>query len=170
MTVDVIAAAADKLWKELTGNAKTINVTSVQLAFTGLEKAETGQKTIEGFFKTRDLRQSSLKRPREEDDPPVSVRSTKLVPPKSSDAEAISFQCPRCHKVISESLTHDQVTGEPNEERRLATLRLEHDDFHFAQDLANSSDAPVPVSRSSLSSRGSRRKAEPKGIAKFFTN
>jgi DNA polymerase eta len=166
VTVDVIATAADKLWKELTSDAKTINITSVQLAFTGLEKAEMGQKTIEGFFKTRDVGQSpSLKRPREEDEL-SGTEATNLVSSNSSNIEAISFQCQRCHKVIS--LRQDQFTSGPDEARRLATLRLEHDDFHFAQDLARGNE--VPVSRRSPS-RGmtQRRKVEPKGIPEFFS-
>ncbi|KAG2147629.1 hypothetical protein DEU56DRAFT_130884 [Suillus clintonianus] len=165
VTVDVIATAADKLWKELTGDAKTVNVTSVQLAFTGLEKAEMGQKSIEGFFATRDNQQQpSLKRSREEDGTLVSLENTNA-PLKSSDAEAVSFNCSRCRKAIA--LREDQTTGGPNEiAQRLATLRSEHDDFHFAQDLANSDDRSVPIPRGSSSKR---KKVEPKGIAKFFT-
>lgn len=164
VTVDVIATAADKLWKELTGDAKTVNITSVQLAFTGLEKAEMGQKSIEGFFTTRDVQQTSLKRSREEDGPPVSPENTKLTLPESSYVEAVSFQCTRCRKMIT--LREDQATGGPNEvAQRLATLRSEHDDFHFAQDLANSNDGSVPVPRGSSPKR---KKAEPKGIARFF--
>lgn len=170
VTVDVIATAADKLWKELTRDAKIINVTSVQLVFTGLEMAEMGQRSIEGFFKTRDSHPPpSLKRPREEDGLSGSVEDTNLLPPRLSDVQAVSFQCPRCHKVIS--LQEDQFTGDPAEvTRRLATLRLEHDDFHFAHDLAHSNEADVSAPGSS-SSRGTprRRKVEPKGIEKFFT-
>jgi DNA polymerase eta len=165
VTVDVIATAADKLWKELTGDAKTVNITSVQLAFTGLEKAEMGQKSIEGFFTTRDIQQqTSLKRSREEDEPLVSPENTDLFLPKSSDVEAVSFECTRCRKTIA--LREGQATGGPNEvAQRLATLRSEHGDFHFAQDLANSNDESVPVPRGSSSKR---KKLEPKGIAKFF--
>ncbi|KAJ8589533.1 DNA/RNA polymerase [Rhizopogon salebrosus TDB-379] len=168
VTVDVIATAADKLWKELTGDAKIIHVTSVQLAFTGLEKAEMGQKSIEGFFKARDTQKpTSLKRRREEDVLSGSGEDSNAAF-KLSDAEAVSFQCPRCLEVIS--LQEDQVTGDSAEvARRLAALRLEHNDFHFAQDLAHSNDAPVPHPRNSSSRGGTRRKVEPKGIAKFFT-
>ncbi|KAG1851605.1 hypothetical protein DFJ58DRAFT_716673 [Suillus subalutaceus] len=164
VTVDVIATAADKLWKELTGDAKTVNITSVQLAFTGLEKAEMGQKSIEGFFTTRDVQQTSLKRSREEDEPLVSPENTKLALPEFSYVEAVSFKCTRCRKTIA--LREDQGTGGPNEvAQRLATLRSEHGDFHFAQDLANGNDGSVPVPRGSSSKR---KKVEPKGIAKFF--
>ncbi|KAG1750720.1 hypothetical protein EDB19DRAFT_1893296 [Suillus lakei] len=157
VSVDVIATAADKLWKELTGDAKVVNITS--------EKAEMGQKSIEGFFTTRDIQQqTSLKRSREEDEPLVSLENIDVAPPKSSDVEAVSFKCPRCRKTIA--LREVQVTGGPNEvAQRLATLRSEHDDFHFAQDLANSNDGSVPVPRGSSPKR---KKVEPKGIAKFF--
>ncbi|KAG1781587.1 hypothetical protein EV702DRAFT_1071958 [Suillus placidus] len=165
VTVDVIATAADKLWKELTGDAKIVNITSVQLAFTGLEKAEMGQKSIEGFFTARDIQpQTSLKRSREEDEPLVSLENTNLALPKSSDVEAVSFKCTRCHKTIA--LREGQATGDPNEvAQRLAMLRSEHGDFHFAQELANSNDGSVPVPRGSSPKR---KKVEPKGIAKFF--
>ncbi|KAG0705728.1 hypothetical protein DFH29DRAFT_799621 [Suillus ampliporus] len=165
VTVDVIATAADKLWKELTGDAKTVNITSVQLAFTGLEKAEMGQKSIEGFFTTRDTQQQqSLKRPREEDDL-GSVEDSSQNPPGLSDVEAVSFKCTRCRKTIA--LREGQATGGPIEvAQRLTALRSEHDDFHFAQDLENSDGGSALVSRSSSSKR---KKVEPKGIAKFFT-
>ncbi|KAG1747143.1 uncharacterized protein EDB91DRAFT_1048614 [Suillus paluster] len=165
VTVDVIATAADKLWKELTGDTKTVNVTSVQLAFAGLEKAEIGQKSIEGFFTTRDTQQQpSLKRPREEDEHLGSAEDSSQDPPGVSDVEAVSFKCPRCSKTIA--LRGGQATGGPIEvSQRLAALRSEHDDFHFAQDLAKSDVGSVPVSRG-LSSK--RKKVEPKGIAKFF--
>lgn len=165
VTVDVIATAADKLWKELIGDTKTVNITSVQLAFTGLEKAEMGQKSIEGFFTTRDIQPStSLKRSLEEDETLVSPENTELILSKSCDVEAVSFKCTRCCKTIA--LREGQATGGPNEvAQRLVTLQSEHNDFHFAQDLANSNDGLVPVPRSSSSKR---KKVEPKGIAKFF--
>lgn len=165
VTVDVIATAADKLWKELIGDTKTVNITSVQLAFTGLETAEMGQKSIEGFFTTRDIQPStSLKRSLEEDETLVSPENTELILSKSCDVEAVSFKCTRCCKTIA--LREGQATGGPNEvAQRLVTLQSEHNDFHFAQDLANSNDGLVPVPRSSSSKR---KKVEPKGIAKFF--
>ncbi|KAG2157918.1 uncharacterized protein EDB93DRAFT_1246415 [Suillus bovinus] len=165
VTVDVIATAADKLWKELTGDAKIVNISSVQLAFTGLEKAEMGQKSIEGFFTARDIQQqTSLKRSHEEDEPLVPLENTNLALPEFNDIEAVSFKCTRCHKTIA--LREGQSTGGPKEvAQRLATLRSEHGDFHFAQDLANSNEGSVPVPRGSSSKR---KKVEPKGIEKFF--
>ena len=162
-TVDTIAAAADKLWKELTGNAKNLNVTAVQLAFTGIETAEAGQQSIEGFFKPKATDQSPLKRQRPSSDgvnPEVdALQATTEISQSSFPA---FFVCERCNKrihVTGSTADHDEV----DRATALAKLRTEHDDFHFAQNLANSSDAggqPKAQKRKKI--------AEPKGIAKFF--
>ncbi|KIK80658.1 hypothetical protein PAXRUDRAFT_158084 [Paxillus rubicundulus Ve08.2h10] len=177
VTVDMIAAAADKLWKELIGEAKSIKVGCVQLAFTGIETAEMGQQNIEGFFKTKESQRSALKRPRSdsndafenERDEGGRSRTTSTAP---HSASSTSFVCERCRKRIF--LRESQPGHSSIEEHSavgLARLRVEHDDFHFAQDLANGSDNSVSVKPRS-SSGGLKRKteAEPKGIAKFFSN
>lgn len=58
LTVDVIAAAGNKLWKELVGspNGKPdvpIKVRYIALGFTGVEAGENGQKGIEAFLRSR---------------------------------------------------------------------------------------------------------------------
>src|ERR1700735_4339343 len=58
VTVDSIASAGDKLWKDLVGNSTTLNVTNVQLAFTGIDVAEAGQRSIEGFLKPASAKRS----------------------------------------------------------------------------------------------------------------
>ncbi|EEB96727.1 hypothetical protein MPER_04090 [Moniliophthora perniciosa FA553] len=46
--------AGSKLWKELVGNdSGPMKITNVQLAFTGIEVAEGGQQSIDGFFTGR---------------------------------------------------------------------------------------------------------------------
>ncbi|KIJ14289.1 hypothetical protein PAXINDRAFT_79476 [Paxillus involutus ATCC 200175] len=175
VTVDMIAAAGDKLWKELIGNATIINVGCVQLAFTGIETAEMGQQNIEGFFKTKESHRSAVKRPRSDSDGTIENNRdegprSRTTSTASRSASSTSFVCERCRKRIFlrevqrgySSIEEDSAVG-------LAKLRVEHDDFHFAQDLANGSDNSVSVKPSS-SSRGAKRKkeAEPKGIAKFF--
>lgn len=167
MTVDVIANAADKLWKELTGNMNDFNVTAVQLAFTGIETAETGQQSIEGFFKPKEGPRSLLKRTRSSSrgDPPEadSVQVTTEIPRSASSA---SFVCERCNKRIS-VCESDVDQAEVDRAAALVKLRLEHEDFHFAQDLANGSDAQAqPKSRPRAPKR--KKPTEPKGIAKFF--
>ncbi|KAI0090250.1 hypothetical protein BDY19DRAFT_1055961 [Irpex rosettiformis] len=54
ITVDIIAHAGNKLWKELAGTDATrktpMKITNLSLSFSGIESAETGQRMIEGFF------------------------------------------------------------------------------------------------------------------------
>ena len=67
VTVDVIASAGNKLWKELVASLDPtipMRITNVQLAFTGLENAEPGQSSIEGFFKSDAQRLETVKRSR----------------------------------------------------------------------------------------------------------
>lgn len=167
VTVDVIATAADKLWKELTGNMKDLNVTAVQLAFTGIETAETGQQSIEGFFKPKEAPRSFLKRTRSSSDEvsPEVVHAADL--PGSASESSTFFVCERCNKRIS--LCENEVDPAEVDHAALAKLRMEHDDFHFAQDLANGSDTRAPSPPRSRSKTPKRKKiTEPKGIAKFF--
>jgi DNA polymerase eta len=178
--VDVIASAGDRLWKELVGESKIMKVTSVQLAFTGLEAAESGQQSIESFFKTPDRRQlhspnssggPSLKRVRREEENDVLPQMIALEPEDgastSIDASLTSFTCPRCGKRLH---LGDQSAGnDVNEDGRvdaLTALRMEHDDFHFAQDLAKTSDE-FQKDQQGLAKKKKKRK-EPEGIAKFF--
>ena len=169
VTVDVIATAADKLWKELTGNMKNLNVTSVQLAFTGIETAETGQQSIEGFFKPKEALRSLLKRPRSSSgETPLKMHALQVMAEMPGSASSTSFVCERCNKRITvcESEVDD---AEADHAAALAKLRMEHDDFHFAQDLANGTDGQAPSQRRSRSGPPKRKKTtEPEGIAKFF--
>lgn len=167
--MDVIASAGDRLWKELVGDSKTMKVTSVQLAFTGLETAESGQRSIEGFFKTPETRRpqpstsgaASLKRSRETDDD--TLPRTELLA-EEMEASEQSFTCQRCgkHIELAKEFVNDDVE-EADRARALASLKVEHDDFHFAQDLARSTgDIRPPTNKK-------KKKKEPEGIAKFFT-
>ncbi|KAF5382137.1 hypothetical protein D9615_004300 [Tricholomella constricta] len=194
VTVDTIAAAGDKLWKELVGTELAMKVTNVQLAFTGIEGAEAGQQSIEGFFK------QPAKRPRGDDvdDDDDGVRRIFIdgsLTDKGNDISTIidgiaaqdrssgtcvpSFVCSRCGETISSPFTSI------DEEEELAVLRLEHDDFHFAQDLAKESTGGMVISGpsksvsgpmkgglgpSKMSSPKKKRRKEPQatGIEKFF--
>lgn len=154
-TVDVIAAAGDKLWKELVGVSWTdkTKVSSLQLSFTGIATQETGQQNIEGFFGSR-----KRKRTEEED-----------VEKALDDAHDVGFSeftCERCSKNIK------IPWGGKEEEMQAQAIRVEHEDFHFAMDLAKSADmataAPSkrPDSRSKTTAASS--KPQGKGIEKFF--
>ncbi|KAG5645533.1 hypothetical protein DXG03_005808 [Asterophora parasitica] len=196
VTVDAIAAAGDKLWKELVGIDLAMKVTSVQLAFTGIEGAEVGQRSIEGFFKAG----QSGKRQRDDDeddrdefgrafvddgiaDEGNDIATTSDTILAQGNTPAVSFVCPRCGKRIS---CHSQTMPSADQEDQLAAFRLEHDDFHFAQDLAKESTGGLVISGPSKGTpvgavkghmgpsntspkKKKRRKERPAmGIEKFF--
>lgn len=168
VSVDVIASAGNKLWKELMGGAAKVNITNVQLAFTGIEAAETGQQSIDGFFKVRDVHHQPLKRPRDNDDElsPTRAESSIQDVPEQQERSWTLFVCDRCQNRIA--LRDDQLDWSDDERARaLATLRQEHEDFHFAQDLENGSPLKKPSSSSRPASKRGRT-VEPQGIAKFF--
>ncbi len=154
--VDVIAAAGDKLWKDLVGSATTMKVTSVQLAFTGIETAESGQQSIAGFLGT--------KRPREEDNTDQEENDV---------TKKLFFVCSRCKKEVR--LPTSSVSGdETADEAALGEMKMEHSDWHFARDLSKEADDPVTL-REPLKEpvkKKKRAKEPPKskeGIEKFFT-
>jgi DNA polymerase eta len=165
VTVDTVASAGNKLWRELVGTQDTrtmpMKVTNVSLGFTGLEMAEMGQKSIEGFL--RGGSSSGLKRLRGGNDNGLqsgagfSTGSGDAIA-ESGSSTSIAFTCMRCG---------ERVTWVPNDYKHegraeaLAVLRIEHDDFHFAQDLAK-----MPEGKHSPEKK--KRKKEPQGIAKFF--
>ncbi|KAK0495375.1 hypothetical protein EDD18DRAFT_271247 [Armillaria luteobubalina] len=163
VTVDVIAAAGDKLWKDLVGNFTSMKVTSVQLAFTGIETAETGQQSIDGFFKSG----SNSKRGRDDDSP---RHITELTADQWSAAagQAVAFTCTRCNKDIP--FPNTASVSEEDQAELLATIRMEHSDWHFAQDLAKEDPGnQLHVSLKEPAKKKKRRKESPKGIEKFFT-
>lgn len=173
--VDTIAAAGDKLWKELVGNSDALNVSTVQLAFTGIDVTETGQRGIEAFLV------SPTKKRQRDEDVDHSTQSAGLVPHGVLDKQEVmtdeqvpaqdqsvlsdSFICIRCGNTIR--LPHNFV-GETTEDA-LAVLRVEHEDFHFAQDLAKGSPNASPIKTSkNKRSKTTKKRKEPQGIEKFF--
>ncbi|KJA26357.1 hypothetical protein HYPSUDRAFT_133157 [Hypholoma sublateritium FD-334 SS-4] len=159
LTVDTIALAGDKLWNELVGSNTALKVTNVQLAFTGIDTAEIGQSSIEGFLKPS----SSKKRSRES---PEHHEGTDSL---GNSASELSHTCPRCGKIF----TVPTVEGSGDDQQDiLLKVKTEHDDFHFAQDLARQSGqrTAITVSPKTKAKPTKRRKVqpEPKGIEKFF--
>ncbi|OSX59100.1 hypothetical protein POSPLADRAFT_1151543 [Postia placenta MAD-698-R-SB12] len=187
--VDYIASAGDKLWRELVGTdtsrKASMNITNVALGFAGVEFMEIGQRSIEGFFKnpptmsdTPRSPDSGTKRKRDpRDDPQPETSLTRSgphtqqhdVPPD----EVTSFLCGRCGKRIAlpSELTDANVGAEIRTEA-LVALRMEHDDFHVAQDLAKhySVDGSPRKIRplEKPQTKKTRRRETPEGIAKFF--
>ena|ERR1700722_17066279 len=170
VTVDVVASAGDRLWKELvgTGDDKPIKIRTVQLGFTGLMAAEGGQKTIEGFFKTGDH-----KRSREfdgtEDPQSNDTRAESTATIGDLVDGGISFTCPRCSRRISlaNNAVPEGFQGDSGDIEALEKLKMEHADFHFAQDLAritpNSGQVQFPSSK-----RKKPMDSSASGIARYF--
>ncbi len=229
ISVDIIAGAGDKLWKELVGTessrATPMKITNVSLSFSGMESVGSGQKRIEGFlnFSTKPpsttgeasinsnvilkrKRTSSLDTDmREINDVPVNVGKeddnsmpqalpTVMATTGTAKEKMVSFLCERCKKRIGLSKDFTATLGigsDRNEsdlddeiKEALSKLRGEHDDFHFAQDLAANLEAgngratirPAeigPTNKKSKTKKGTATridsKDKQKGIAKFFT-
>jgi DNA polymerase eta len=159
------------LWKELVGTSLVMNVTSVQLAFTGIEPAESGQRSIEGFLKAG----QTTKRQRDDDDFPLGSFGDPSAEHKDEldttiargKKSSTSFTCTRCGKTIPLPFELADVVDLYDE--AIIALRSEHNDFHFAQDLAKeSSDVLVISGPSKGSPKKKKRRGEPQGIEKFF--
>jgi len=175
VTVDLIAAAGDKLWKELVGDASqpgapAMKVTTVSLAFTGIEVSELGQQSIAEFFRSDSSVSTpttfKIKRPREDDHNAN----------EKAEEDSTSFMCLRCGKRIA---IKRQVSSVDESALLLSNLKQEHDDFHFAQDLAKESggsssytsrprrsESPPPPKKQK--SKKKRKDPPSKGIEQFF--
>jgi DNA polymerase eta len=197
--VDTIAGFADRLWKDLVGTGSKqdgslpYSVTSIALGFTGVEPGEIGQQSIEGFFRpgtgtkppssgsdghTFDLTGVHRgKRGCEAEDEVGSSLDLREISQIDRD-NTTGFLCPRCHQRFEIELGDD---GEGESERRaeaLDRLRMEHGDFHFAQELSKMPDGDDSNVRGTFGLRtmekGRKRKRDAgkeqsvEGIAKFF--
>jgi len=180
VTIDIVAAAGDKLWKELVGSLNSTKplstkITYVCLSFHGVEAGEVNQQGIEGFLSKAPNNQSERKRKVDSDDdtiPTISLEGSDLRP------DIDYFVCDRCKKRIT--LPQELVTASKLDEdiRRdaLGSLRAEHQDFHFAQDLSrmtSDDEQPgrpnlKPVIHSKKRRKQKDGRAEGEGIAKFF--
>ncbi|KAI0346179.1 DNA/RNA polymerase [Trametopsis cervina] len=164
ITVDGIAHAGDKLWKELVGtdaSRKTgIKITNVSLSFSGIGNGEAGQKQIDGFFGGA----GGVKRKRDDDDvveevlaeagpsryggeevidlEAEDVSSSADVAGREEADERFTYTCSRCrYSVTLDGAAHRDGSlpgGDENEAvQAIERIRHEHEDFHFAQDLQN---------------------------------
>lgn len=166
--MDTIASIGDKLWKDLVGNNATLNVTALQLAFTGINIAEVGQRSIEVFLKP-----ASTKRSREEADAPAQNEAAASFDGDNFlllDDRMLPYTCSRCGKIFQYSSTTNQSIED--QETELAKAKMEHSDYHFAQDLTAEGPSVIsaskPVTSNSKTSKRPKRSTEPKGIEKFF--
>jgi DNA polymerase eta len=154
------------------------------LAFTGIDVAEAGQQSIEGFLKPL----SNKKRPRDPDtdtdiqdrDPPdgiVGASATGSLLDNSTSHQTsfnLSYDCSRCGKSIRLP-TADHSSED--QEKLILKVKMEHDDFHFAQDLAKEGNFRSIISVSEITqvkakatkpAKKRKPSPEPKGIEKFF--
>jgi DNA polymerase eta len=179
VTIDVVSAAGDKLWKELVGplnGTKPLptKITHISLSFHGVEAGEMNQRGIEGFLsKTPD---SPRKRKRKANSDDEGANET--VPAFSHEGseprpDIDYFVCDRCKKRIA--LPQELMTASELDEdiRRdaLRNLRTEHQDFHFAQDLSRmpSDDEQPERSNSKPTVQPKKRKKKDEGIARYFS-
>ncbi|KAH9930101.1 uncharacterized protein B0H18DRAFT_1117160 [Fomitopsis serialis] len=194
-SVDVITSAGDRLWKELIGTDTSrttpMKITNVALGFTGVEAMEAGQRSIHGFLKppsTSKQAQSADVPVKRKRDPHEDTEDTgrDFVRQKSnSDVAAGSpdgttyFTCDKCGKRIS--LPGDLIDDGLEDvimQEALEALRVEHKDFHYAQELSkqlSSVGSPRkfrPSSGEQAQPATTRRGGRPKqsdSIAKFFS-
>jgi DNA polymerase eta len=149
------------------------------LAFTGIDVAEAGQQSIEGF-----LRPLSTSKKRGRDpvtDLNVQARDprdgigggqaieSRLLDNSTSHPPSLSYGCSRCGELI-ELQTADHSAED--QEGLLLKAKMEHDDFHFAQDLAKegNSRSVISVTKKTTPKPAKKRKLspEPNGIQRFF--
>ena len=185
MKIDAVAAAGDKLWKELVGplnSTKPLStkITHVCLSFHGVEAGEVNQRGIEGFLSKTPDSPSKRKREATSDDEEVADIAAKpshgvLGPKEDTDY----FICDRCKKRIP--LPQELIAGgslgldEDIRKDALDSLRTEHQDFHFAQDLSRMLSDDENSSTKSIVVRPKKKRKqkyggdEGRGIERFFT-
>jgi DNA polymerase eta len=158
----------------LVGNQKeflTGSVFHMALGFHGLDAGEAGQKSIEGFFASRQPEGSregsvaaGVKRGREDE----RASGEDVVEEGSSDQT--SYRCPRCGKRIAiDPAVLESSTAEFDRSDALNAIKLEHEDFHFAQDLSRGDSMSPEKKKVKGSGIGKgKKKDEAKGIAKYF--
>jgi DNA polymerase eta len=167
------------------GAAHSMKIINISLAFTGLDVMESGQQGIEDFFKsgtrwclpcpvgsghgkhlrlpfhTRQLLQGRRELGNNSAHVPEEI--------DGSSTRTLTWECPRCRSCLPIIVRPNEVESE-----RVDTIRLEHEDWHFAKDLARENAVVLGgggVSKSTT--RGPRvgkkkRKKESVDIASYF--
>jgi len=156
-----------------------LKVSSVQLAFTGIDVTETGQQSIEGFLKPLSTSKKRERYPITDTD--VQTRDpqdglgggqateSRLLDNNTSHSPSLSYACARCGELIQlQTVDHSSE----DQEGLFLKAKVEHDDFHFAQDLAKEGNprSIISVSKKTTPKPTKKRKLspEPKGIERFF--
>ena len=181
VTIDVVSAAGDKLWKELVGplnSTKPLSakITHVSLSFHGVEVGEANQRGIEGFLSKAPSTPSKRKRKANSDD---EEEADEVIPlPSHGELEPRPdidyFVCDRCEKRMGlpQELMGASELDEDIKRDVLRSLRVEHQDFHFAQDLSRMPSDDERSERPNLKPKvqvKKRKMMKGEGIAKFFS-
>lgn len=188
--LEYICKAAENLWTELVGTASEydtkkakkhapdMQVTNVALSFTNVETLASGQRSIEGFFSQdrnkrkqfsdefTDIQKRQSTKQLKLSDNLINIKDNPAVESIPLDLN-IGFRCTRCHKWIQRVIEQNIDQGVA-----LASLKMEHADFHFAEDLADADNDPLPFSNGQIQSRTNPKcteKQKPRGIERFFT-
>lgn len=185
VTIDAVAAAGEKLWKELVGPLNSskplsMKITHVCLSFHGVEAGEVNQQGIEGFLSKTPSSPSKRKRKVNSDDEEVDETIPMLPHGASAPSPDIDyFVCDRCKKQIAlpQKLMAASELDEDIRRDTLRSLKAEHQDFHFAQDLSRmpSDDEraeplnPKPAIHPKKKRKHKGGTTEGEGIARFFS-
>jgi DNA polymerase eta len=172
--IDFICKAADRLWVELVGTnaeydknkgkgrATAMKITNVFLGFAGVETMAAGQRSIEGFFSDSDRHKRKAEdgvHAEGSDKRRALGTSVGDGPAEPEVGTSLSYRCSRCDQQIRRAT--DEVD---DREAALDILKMEHDDFHYAQDLAKAGDGNTNPNEK----KRKKGKVVPTGIAKFF--
>ena len=156
-----------------------MKIINISLGFTGLDAMESGQQGIEHFFKSRDEMASpwpGRKRTREtfeatishEAAAPKQVETGQQQDSTRSDeiddlsTRTLTWECPRCGSCLPIIVRPNEVVSE-----RVGIIRSEHEDWHFAKDLARE-NAVVLGGGKSASRANKKRKQEGVDITSYF--
>jgi len=178
LTTTYVGNVALKLWKALTKGKKDKSASgrihNIGISFGGLSAGEAGQKSIEGF-----LAQHRDGSPLSEPENPSKKRPRDQV---NSGGEGASFICSRCSKRITLPSQSGRNVDDHSLADAIESLKMEHEDFHFAHDLALEDNQPSSGLKSKKnsdepSSKKARKKthqiqdkkASNEGIAKYFS-
>ncbi|KAJ7671608.1 hypothetical protein DFH06DRAFT_120201 [Mycena polygramma] len=167
VNVEVVAAAADKLWKELVDPHVPMKIIGVGLAFTGVEGVEAGLKSIDTFFKSAPNSKRALEDDTDDVQPAADTPSERIT--KNISKNLSSFVCSRCGQ--RSSLPRSATRSDVERQAALALIQMEHEDFHLALDLSKVAAPSREATRTATDSKPKqkkRRKQSPQGIAKFF--
>lgn len=90
----------------------------------------------------------------------------------ANEGEVTAWKCPKCGFRL-DPVDEEEADHAGSGARRLAEIRQEHEDFHFAQDLQQAGSSPVQPKRpaQALAAQGGttkKRKKKEEGIKAFF--